>query len=71
MYILIEMQTNGEQTAIPPIITRTEWHEAEAEFHRLCSVAATSSVPVHTVMLVDEHGISVRPAEYYTHGGAD
>lgn len=68
MYILIEMQTSGSQTAIPPITTKTDWHEAEAEFHRLCSIAAVSSVPVHTVMMVDENGNTAR-AEHYEHGG--
>ena len=70
MFILIEMQTTGEQTAIPPIVTKTDRNEAEAEFHRLCSIAAVSSVPIHTVMMVDEYGNTQR-AEHYTHGGAD
>ena len=67
MYILIEMQKFGDTVAIPPIINRTNWNEAEGEFHRLCSVAATSSVPVHTILMVDEYGTTVR-AEHYEHG---
>lgn len=66
MYVLIELQTSGNQTAIPPISTRTTWNEAESEFHRLCSLAAVSSVPIHAVMLVDENGITLR-AEHYVH----
>lgn len=66
MYILIEMQTSGEQTAIPPIVTKTDRNEAESEFHRLCSVAAVSSVPIHSVMMVDEFGNTIR-SEHYAH----
>ncbi len=67
MYILIEMQKLNDTTvAIPPIVTKTDWHEAEGEFHRLCSIAAVSSVPIHTVMLVDEYGMTLR-SEHYEH----
>ena len=66
MYILIEMQTSGDTTSIPPIATRADWQEAEAEFHRLCSIAAVSSVPIHTVMMADEYGNTQR-AEHYVH----
>lgn len=66
MYIFIEMQTSGEQTAIPPITTKTDWQEAESEFHRLCSVAAVSAVPIHTIMMLDEYGNTLR-VEHFEH----
>lgn len=57
MYIFIEMQTSGEQTAIPPAVS---------EFHRLCSVAAVSSVPIHTIVMLDEHGETLL-SEHFEH----
>lgn len=68
MYVLIEMQMLNGTPAIPPITIKQDWQEAESEFHRLCSIAAVSSVPLHTVMMVDEYGNTVR-AEHYEHGG--
>lgn len=67
MYVLIEMQKLGDTVAIPPIATKADRNEAESEFHRLCSIAAVSSVPIHTVMMVDEYGNTQR-AEHYEHG---
>ena len=66
MYIIIEMQVLNGVPAIPPITIKQDWQEAESEFHRLCSIAAVSSVPLHTIMMVDEYGNTVR-AEHYEH----
>ena len=68
MYIFVEMQTSEDHsvTAIPPINTQTDWHEAEATFHQLCAAAAVSPVPLHTVLMLDEYGNTIR-AEHYEH----
>lgn len=66
MYVLIEMQVLNGTPAIPPISTWQDWQAAESEFHRLCSIAAVSSVPLHTVMMVDTNGNTLR-AEHYEH----
>lgn len=66
VFNIIEMQTSGRQTAIPPIISRTDPDEAESEFHRLCSIAAISSVPIHTIVMMDEYGNVLR-SEHYEH----
>lgn len=70
MYIINEMQTSKSGTALAPAVTRDDWQQAESEFHRLCSIAAVSSVPLHTIMMMDERGI-VQRVEYYEHGGAE
>lgn len=59
MYILIEMQTN-ESTAIVPAKTFTDRLQAESAFYTALAAAAVSSVRVHTVLLVDEHGKVIR-----------
>ena len=66
MYILQEMQTNGSQTVLTPAATYTDKNEAESAFHMKLGSAAISSVNVHTVVLMDEHGNILR-SEYYEH----
>lgn len=66
MYIILEMQTSNGATAVPPLITRDGWQAAESEFHRLCSIAAVSSVPIHTIVMLNEYGERLA-AQYYEH----
>ena len=66
MYILHEMQTTGNQTALVPAQTFTDKNQAESAYHQALAAAAVSSVPVHAVVLLDEHGNTVR-REYYEH----
>ena len=66
MYIIQEMQTTNNQTALVPTRTFTDKNEAESAYHLALSSAAISQVEVHTVMLYDEHGNVVR-REYYEH----
>ena len=66
MYILQEMQTTGNTTALVPARTYTDKNEAESAFYLALASAAISEVEVHTVMLYDEHGNILR-REYYEH----
>ena len=66
MYILQEMQTTGTQTALTPTQTFTDKNAAESAFHSILASAAISKVPVHAVVLLDEHGNTVR-REFYEH----
>lgn len=61
MYIILELQQFSETqlTPVVPIITKNNWNEAESEFHRLCSTAATSNVYRHTIVFMDEEGCIV------------
>ena len=57
--VIIEMQTTNGQTAIVtpiPAYTDAQAIEAEAVFLEKCAAARRSSVPVHTVVLLDEEG---------------
>lgn len=56
MYIILEMQTNGGQTAIVPAVTKATLNEALAAFYQAASFAAVSAVEVHTIMLFDQRG---------------
>ncbi|MBQ1241834.1 MAG: hypothetical protein IIX99_01370 [Oscillospiraceae bacterium] len=66
MFIIHEMQTTGNQTALVPAKTYTDRNEAESAYHGVLAAAAISSVPVHAVVLMDEHGNTLR-REFYEH----
>lgn len=66
MYILIEMQTNGNQTALVPPKTYSDRLQAESAYYSTLSAAAVSTVQVHTVILLDEHGNTIKN-DYYEH----
>jgi len=66
MYILLEMQTNGTQTALVPPTTYSDKNEAESAFYHKVGYAAVSTVNVHSVVLLDEHG-NVALSKYYEH----
>lgn len=65
MYIVIEMQTNADgSVGIPPVASFEDWHEAEARYHSILSVAAVSSVPVHSAAILTNAGVLVKSESY-------
>ena len=66
MYILQEIQTTKESTALVPARTFTNKNDAESAFHLALSYAAVSEVEIHTVILYNEHGSIIR-SECYEH----
>ena len=66
MYILQEIQTNDTTTSLVPATTYSDKNKAEAAYHTALAAAAVSKVPVHTVVLFDEHGTVVK-RDFYEH----
>ena len=66
MYIIQEIQTTNNTTALVPALTYPDKNAAESAYHTALSAAAISSVTVHTVMMYDEHG-NVLKKEFYEH----
>lgn len=66
MLIIQEIQTNGGKTALLPAVTKDSRNDAESAYHMILSNAAISQVEVHTVLMYDEHGNTIR-REYYEH----
>ena len=66
MYIIQEMQTTGNQTALCPALTFTDRNQADSAYHTALAAAAVSAVQVHTVLMVDEHGNTIK-RDYYEH----
>lgn len=66
MFIIQEIQTNGTSSALTPAVTYADRSNAESTFHMICASAALSQVEVHTVLMYDDHGNTIR-REYYEH----
>lgn len=56
MYIVTELQTNGETTAILNY-TYTDKNIALQQYHTILASAAVSKVEVHTVLIINEIGL--------------
>lgn len=67
MYIVLEFQTNGEQTAIAAPVKKQTLNEAESVYHQVLASAAISSVEKHTAMVVNDEGV-VYDQKCYYHG---
>ena len=66
MYIILEMQTTNGQTALVPPATYTDKNQADSAYYQKLANAAISSVPLHTVTMIDEYGSPIR-SDYYNH----
>lgn len=66
MIIIQEIQTNETQSALTPTATFTDRNQAEARYHTILAAAAVSSVEVHTVIMYDEHGNTIK-RDFYEH----
>lgn len=67
MKAVIEIQKSGD-TATPLVQLFTDDAQAKSRYHELLSIAAVSSVPEHSVILVSEEG-NYMFHEKYTHEG--
>ena len=56
MYIVQELQTNGETTSVLNLKETTDENEALSTMYMALASAAISTVEVHTVMIVNERG---------------
>ena len=58
MYAVMEMRTNdqGIMTIVDPIFKTPNPTYAESRVYELCATAVGSSVYVHTILCINEHG---------------
>ena len=66
MYIIQEIQTTGNVSAVTPAVERADRNEADSAFYFALGAAAVSAVPIHAVVMFDEHGNVVKSG-YYEH----
>lgn len=69
-YIIMETQTSAGTTVIVTPEVIADRNTAEAAFHSKLAYAATSSVEVHSVVMLTEDGRIVR-TECYRHAAAE
>lgn len=66
MYIVLEVQKNlnGTGAIVNPIPTFDALPEAESCWHSKLAAACISSVPIHTVILMDDDANTIRRETY-------
>lgn len=62
MYAVLELQKDATLTAL--VDTFIERPQAEQRYHTVLSYAAVSSVPIHTVLLINEEGHVLKQDSY-------
>ena len=65
MFIILEVQSTENATSVLSF-TYEDGNVAENKYHTILAYAATSSVPMHSAVLMNEMG-GVIKKEYYTH----
>ena len=65
MYIVTELQTTGDTTAVLNY-QYADKNLAEQKFHEILAYAATSTVQIHAVSILNEYGCVARN-EFYEH----
>ena len=64
MWFVLEIQINGETGSILPFAFDNQ-ADAEAKYHAVLAVAATSDVPKHSAVLMAENGITIKQESYF------
>ena len=68
MYIVIEIQTNADQTVGNFVWAYADLNAAQAKYHAVLSVAAVSALPCHACVILRNDGTQIA-AQYFTHKG--
>lgn len=66
MYIILEIQKNEQGTVSVQSFTYEDSATAENKYHTCLAYAAVSTVPVHTVVMMNEMAVVLK-YEYYEH----
>lgn len=64
MFFVLEIQITGETGSILPFAFDNQ-ADAEAKYHSILAVAATSAVPKHSAVLMAENGITIKTESYF------
>ena len=61
MYLVLEIQkvSDSSVTVVTPIYSNTDFHQAESEFHRLCSIASVSTIQRHSILFIKDDGYRI------------
>lgn len=67
MYIVMELQKNGDAALTHLVTGHESLPEAESKFYSVLAAAAVSDVSVHSAIIISEEGFPVRH-QCYRHG---
>lgn len=71
MYIILEFQTQKDgAVAIVPPVQKSDYFEAQQAFLQTASYAAVSTVPKHSVLLINEEGVQY-DSKIFKHSGEE
>jgi hypothetical protein len=61
MYLVLEIQklSDSNVAVVTPIYSNSDIHQAESEFYRLCSIAAVSQIPRHSILFIKDDGYTI------------
>lgn len=68
-YLVIELQTNSD-TVASLITQHNTIEEAESKYHTVLAAGAISKVPIHSAVLMNDRGTSIK-SETYVHNGSE
>ena len=66
MYIILEVQTNSNNTVGTLVNQYEDFNQADSKFHQVLSAAAISSVPIHSAFFLTDRGTMVK-SDCYIH----
>lgn len=64
-FIVCEIQTSPESVAVVPPATYNDRNQAEQAYHQALAAAAVSTIPIHSVVMLDEAGAMIKHEVYY------
>lgn len=59
MFIVIELQTNADDSVGNFVWAFTTREQAFSKYHAVLSAAAVSALPVHAAVILDNHGLQI------------
>lgn len=66
MWIVIELQTDGEGKVANIVNSYETRNDAEARYHQILMAGAKSTLSCHSAVMIDERG-NLEKSEYYLH----
>ncbi len=66
MWIVIELQTDGEGKVANIVNSYEARNDAEARYHQILMAGAKSTLSCHSAVMIDERG-NLEKSEYYLH----
>lgn len=64
-YLVIELQTNRDESVAQLVTVHDTRDEAESKYHTVLSYAAVSALPIHAAVMITSDGATIKHETYY------